>query len=29
MDEQSRIITTAIDLRMPISQYPKKTPGER
>ena len=29
MDEQNRIITTAIDLRTPISQYPRKTPGER
>jgi 2-oxoglutarate dehydrogenase E1 component len=29
VDEQNRIITTAIDLRMPISQYPRKTPGER
>jgi 2-oxoglutarate dehydrogenase E1 component len=29
MDEQNRIVTTAIDLRQPISQYPKKTPGER
>jgi 2-oxoglutarate dehydrogenase E1 component len=29
MDEQSRIITTAIDLRMPISQYPRKAPGDR
>ncbi len=28
-DEQSRIVTTAIDLRQPISQYPRKTPGER
>jgi 2-oxoglutarate dehydrogenase E1 component len=27
--EQSRIVTTAIDLRQPISQYPRKTPGER
>ncbi len=27
--EQNRIVTTAIDLRQPISQYPKKTPGER
>jgi len=27
--EQSRIVTTAIDLREPISQYPRKTPGER
>ncbi|MGA2452900.1 MAG: multifunctional oxoglutarate decarboxylase/oxoglutarate dehydrogenase thiamine pyrophosphate-binding subunit/dihydrolipoyllysine-residue succinyltransferase subunit [Solirubrobacteraceae bacterium] len=29
MDEQNRIVTTAIDLRQPISQYPRKTPGER
>jgi 2-oxoglutarate dehydrogenase E1 component len=29
IDEQSRIVTTAIDLRKPISQYPHKTPGER
>ncbi len=27
--EQSRIVTTAIDLGVPISQYPRKTPGER
>ncbi len=27
--EQSRIVTTAIDLRQPISQYPRKQPGER
>jgi multifunctional 2-oxoglutarate metabolism enzyme len=27
--EQTRIVTTAIDLRKPISQYPRKTPGER
>ncbi len=27
--EQNRIVTTAIDLGMPISQYPRKTPGER
>ncbi len=27
--EQSRIVMTAIDLRQPISQYPRKTPGER
>jgi 2-oxoglutarate decarboxylase len=27
--EQSRIVTTAIDLGQPISQYPRKTPGER
>ncbi len=29
LDEQNRIVTTAIDLRQPISQYPRKTPGER
>jgi 2-oxoglutarate dehydrogenase E1 component len=29
IDEQNRIVTTAIDLREPISQYPRKTPGER
>ncbi len=27
--EQSRIITTAIDLDKPISQYPRKAPGQR
>ncbi|MHB1538298.1 MAG: multifunctional oxoglutarate decarboxylase/oxoglutarate dehydrogenase thiamine pyrophosphate-binding subunit/dihydrolipoyllysine-residue succinyltransferase subunit, partial [Solirubrobacteraceae bacterium] len=27
--EQNRIVTTAIDLDIPISQYPRKTPGER
>ena len=27
--EQNRIVTTAIDLGKPISQYPRKTPGER
>jgi 2-oxoglutarate dehydrogenase E1 component len=27
--EQSRIVRTALDLKMPVSQYPKKTPGER
>ncbi len=27
--EQNRIVTTAVDLGMPISQYPRKTPGER
>jgi 2-oxoglutarate decarboxylase len=27
--EQNRIVTTAIDLRQEISQYPRKTPGER
>jgi 2-oxoglutarate dehydrogenase E1 component len=29
IDEQNRIVTTAIDLGEPISQYPRKTPGER
>ncbi len=29
IDEQNRIVTTAIDLRQPISQFPRKTPGER
>jgi multifunctional 2-oxoglutarate metabolism enzyme len=29
IDEQNRIVTTAIDLNQPISQYPRKTPGER
>jgi 2-oxoglutarate decarboxylase len=27
--EQSRIVRTSLDLKMPVSQYPKKTPGER
>jgi multifunctional 2-oxoglutarate metabolism enzyme len=27
--EQSRIVRTALDLSMHVSQYPKKTPGER
>jgi 2-oxoglutarate dehydrogenase E1 component len=27
--EQNRIVTTAIDLDEPISQYPRKTPGQR
>jgi multifunctional 2-oxoglutarate metabolism enzyme len=27
--EQNRIVTTAIDLGQPISQYPRKQPGER
>jgi 2-oxoglutarate decarboxylase len=27
--EQNRIVMAAIDLRQPISQYPRKTPGER
>ena len=29
IDEQNRIVMTAIDLRQPISQFPQKTPGER
>ena len=29
IDEQNRIVTTAIDLRQPISQFPRKAPGER
>jgi multifunctional 2-oxoglutarate metabolism enzyme len=29
IDEQNRIVTTAIDLGQPISQYPRKAPGER
>ncbi len=29
MTEQSRIARTSLDLGMPVSQYPKKTPGER
>jgi multifunctional 2-oxoglutarate metabolism enzyme len=29
MDEQSRILTTAIDPGQPISQYPRKAPGDR
>jgi 2-oxoglutarate dehydrogenase E1 component len=27
--EQSRIVTTAIDPGVPVSQYPRKTPGQR
>ena len=27
--EQNRIVTTAIDLDQAISQYPRKTPGQR
>jgi 2-oxoglutarate dehydrogenase E1 component len=27
--EQSRIVSTAINVRVPTSQYPRKTPGER
>src|SRR3954468_22508750 len=29
VQEQSRIIRTALDLGEPVSQYPRKTPGER
>jgi multifunctional 2-oxoglutarate metabolism enzyme len=29
ISEQNRIVTTAIDLEQPISQYPRKTPGQR
>ena len=29
VEEQSRIVRTALDLAMPVSQYPRKTPGER
>ncbi len=29
ISEQSRIVTTAIDPDVPISQYPRKTPGQR
>jgi 2-oxoglutarate dehydrogenase E1 component len=29
MAEQNRIVTTAIDLDQPISQFPRKTPGQR
>ena len=29
MAEQSRIVRTALNLDIPISQYPRKTPGER
>src|SRR4051794_900026 len=29
VEEQSRIIGTALDLSLPVSQYPRKTPGER
>ena len=29
MAEQNRIVTAAIDLNEPISQFPRKTPGER
>jgi 2-oxoglutarate decarboxylase len=27
--EQDRIVTTALDVRQPVSQYPQKQPGER
>ena len=27
--EQSRIVRTALDLSVPLSQFPAKTPGER
>ena len=27
--EQNRIVSTALDLAVPASAYPKKTPGER
>jgi 2-oxoglutarate decarboxylase len=27
--EQSRIVSTAVNVRVPTSQYPRKTPGER
>ncbi len=27
--EQSRIVSTAVNLKVPTSQYPRKTPGER
>lgn len=27
--EQNRIVTTALDLSEPASQYPRKPPGER
>jgi 2-oxoglutarate dehydrogenase E1 component len=28
-EEQSRIVRTALDISLPVSQYPAKTPGER
>jgi 2-oxoglutarate dehydrogenase E1 component len=28
-DEQSRIVGTALDVSQPVSQYPRKMPGER
>jgi 2-oxoglutarate dehydrogenase E1 component len=27
--EQNRVVTTALDVGRPISQYPRKPPGER
>jgi 2-oxoglutarate dehydrogenase E1 component len=27
--EQSRVVRTALDADCPVSQFPKKTPGER
>jgi 2-oxoglutarate dehydrogenase E1 component len=27
--EQNRIVSTALDLESPVSQYPRKEPGER
>ncbi|HUB75657.1 MAG TPA: hypothetical protein VL977_01310, partial [Solirubrobacteraceae bacterium] len=27
--EQNRIVRTALDISLPVSQYPEKTPGER
>jgi 2-oxoglutarate dehydrogenase E1 component len=27
--EQNRIVTTALDIRRPVSQYPRRAPGER
>jgi 2-oxoglutarate dehydrogenase E1 component len=27
--EQNRIVTTALDVQAPVSQYPRKQPGER
>jgi multifunctional 2-oxoglutarate metabolism enzyme len=29
VSEQSRIVETALDLSIPVSQYPRKLPGER
>ncbi len=29
ISEQNRIVTTAVDLRVPISQYPRMVPGQR